>query len=91
MEANGKIVWSRDSESGKVVTEGDDKGSVSKAFWTKVVARRADIGVLYENGEVRKEIPVGLRGKGAKPKKGGKGRGKGAVASAKADSDSGSE
>jgi 2'-phosphotransferase len=74
-----------------VVTEGDDKGSVSKKWWTKVVARRADIGVLYADGEVKKEVPVGLRGKGAKPKKGGKGRGKGAVASAKADSGSGSE
>jgi len=89
MEGDEQITWSRDSETGKIVTEGDKKGSVSKKWWTKVVARRADIGVLYEDGEVRKEIPVGLRGKGAKPKKGGKGRGKGAVA--KAESGSGSE
>lgn len=76
MEQDNKITWSR-NESGAVVTEGDAKGVVSKAFWKKVVARRADIGVLFENGEVRKEVPIGLRGKGAKPKKGGKGRGKG--------------
>ena len=60
-----------------MVTEGDVKGFISKAFWKKVVARRTDIGTLYENGKVRKEVPIGLRGKGAKPKKGGKGRGKG--------------
>jgi hypothetical protein len=76
MEQDGEITWSR-NESGAVVTEGDSKGVISKAFWKKVVARRADIGVLFENGEVRKEVPIGLRGKGAKPKKGGKGRGKG--------------
>ena len=75
MEQDGKITWSR-NESGAVVTEGDANGVISKAFWKKVVARRADIGVLFENGEVRKEVPIGLRGKGAKPKKGGKGRGK---------------
>ena len=60
-----------------MTTEGDVKGVISKAFWKKVVARRADIGVLFDGGEVKKEIPIGLRGKGAKPKKGGKGRGKG--------------
>jgi hypothetical protein len=75
IEQDSKITWSR-NESGAVVTEGDAKGVISKAFWKKVVARRADIGVLFENGEVRKEVPIGLRGKGAKPKKGGKGRGK---------------
>jgi hypothetical protein len=78
MEANPKISWSR-LENGSIVTEGDAKGEVSKKFWKKVVARRADIGVLYEDGEVRKEVPVGLRGKGVKAKKGGKGKGKGGL------------
>ncbi|KAH8761838.1 putative tRNA 2'-phosphotransferase 1 [Hyaloscypha sp. PMI_1271] len=63
MEAQPKITWSR-LENGQIVTEGDVKGEVSKKYWKKVVARRADIGVLYEDGEVRKEVPVGLRGKG---------------------------
>lgn len=70
MEAEPKISWSR-TETGAVVTAGE----ISKAHWKKVVARRADIGVLFENGEVRKEIPIGLRGKGAKAKK-GKGQGR---------------
>jgi 2'-phosphotransferase len=72
IEQDPKITWSR-SESGAVVTEGDAKGIIAKTFWKKVVARRADIGVLFEDGEVRKEVPIGLRGKNAKPKKGGKG------------------
>jgi 2'-phosphotransferase len=78
MEAQPKIIWSR-LENGQIVTEGDVKGEVSKKYWKKVVARRADIGVLYEDGEVRKEVPVGLRGKGVKAKKGGKGKGKGGL------------
>jgi hypothetical protein len=78
MEAQPKITWLR-LENGQIVTEGDVKGEVSKKYWKKVVARRADIGVLYEDGEVRKEVPVGLRGKGVKAKKGGKGKGKGGL------------
>jgi len=86
MEANDKITWAR-AENGSIVTEGDAKGEVSKKFWKKVVARRADIGVLYEDGEVRKEVPVGLRGKGVKAKKGGKGKGKGGLKEMKARSE----
>jgi len=70
-----KISWSR-NEAGVIVTEGDSTGSIPKKHWKRVVARRADIGVLYEHGEVRKEIPIGLRGKGVKGKRGG-GKGKG--------------
>lgn len=33
--------------------------------------------MLFEDGEVRKEIPIGLRGKGVKPGKKGVGKGKG--------------
>lgn len=77
MEANDTIEWLR-AENGNVVTEGDGKGGLDKEFWKKVVARRADIGVLWEDGEVRKEVPVGLRGKGVKGKKGlGKGKARG--------------
>lgn len=73
MAADPSITWSV-NEKGEVVTEGDKFGVVSKQFWKKVVARRADIGILFEDGVVRKEIPVGLRGKGVKGKKGmGKG------------------
>lgn len=48
---------------------------IRKSVWKKVVARRPDIGVLFENGVVRKEVPVGLRGKGGNGKKGGRGKG----------------
>lgn len=77
METNDKISWSR-NEKGDVVTEGDANASIDKKFWKKVVGRRADIGVLFEDGEVRKEVPIGLRGKGVKGKRGGgKGKGRG--------------
>jgi len=86
MEASPKTTWAL-TESGSVVTEGDAQGGISKTFWKKVVARRADIGVLYEDGEVRKEVPIGLRGKGVKAKKGGKGKGKGGLKEMKARSE----
>jgi len=38
------------------------------SLWHKAVARRPDIGLLFEDGEVKKEIPAGLRGRGAKGK-----------------------
>ena len=74
MEADKKITWSR-TENGSILTEGDAKGAVDKKYWKRAVARRTDIGILYEDGEVRKEIPIGLRGKGVKGKRGG-GKGK---------------
>lgn len=70
MLASSKIAWQL-TENGNVVTEGDADGSIPRKFWKKAVARRPDIGVLYEDGEIRKEIPVGLRGKGQKGKRGG--------------------
>lgn len=77
MQSNQKITWSR-TDSGNIVTEGDATGSIEKKYWKKAVARRPDIGVLFENGEVRKEVPIGLRGKGVKGKRGGgKGKGRG--------------
>ncbi|KAK2625163.1 hypothetical protein QTJ16_005532 [Diplocarpon rosae] len=83
MESEPKIRWAR-TDAGNVVTEGDANGGIAKVNWKKAVARRADIGVLFEDGEVRKEVPIGLRGKGVKPKKGGKGKGKGAAKELKA-------
>ncbi|KAL2270715.1 hypothetical protein VTJ83DRAFT_86 [Remersonia thermophila] len=58
-----EVAWRR-SEGGAVVTSDD----VPRSVWTKAVARRPDVGVLFEAGEVRKEVPAGLRGKGAKGK-----------------------
>ncbi|KAG9231954.1 putative tRNA 2'-phosphotransferase 1 [Amylocarpus encephaloides] len=73
MEAEPSMKWAR-TESGNVVTEGDSHGGLGKNYWKKAVGRRADIGVLYEDGVAKKEVPVGLRGKGAKGKKGLKGK-----------------
>lgn len=76
MEAEPTIKWAR-TESGNVVTAGNTDGGLDKKYWKKAVARRGDIGVLFEDGVVKKEIPIGLRGKGAKGKKGLKGKGAG--------------
>jgi 2'-phosphotransferase len=80
MEAKPSTVWSQ-TESGSIVTEDE----IPKRLWTKAVARRGDLGILFQDGEVRKEVPVGLRGKGAKAKKG-----KGVLKSRAADDGSGS-
>lgn len=77
MGSNDDISWSR-LENGNIVTEGDAKGALEKKYWKKAVGRRPDIGVLLEDGQVKKEVPLGLRGKGVKGKRGGgKGKGRG--------------
>lgn len=63
--AHPEIVWQR-TETGSVVTADE----VPASLWKRAVARRGDLGVLYEDGVVRKEVPVGLRGRGAKARKG---------------------
>ncbi|KAK0732346.1 hypothetical protein B0T21DRAFT_291276 [Apiosordaria backusii] len=69
------ITW-RKSDTGLVITS----DSVPMSLWKKAVARRPDIGLLLEGGEVRKEVPAALRGKAAKSKgKGKKGDRPGAV------------
>ncbi|KAF7898286.1 hypothetical protein EAF00_004732 [Botryotinia globosa] len=74
LESHPEIKWYKNGNGG-ILSEGNDEGVVSKHVWKKVVARRADIGILFENGVVKKEVPVGLRGKGVKGKKGGRGKG----------------
>ncbi|KAI1341424.1 putative tRNA 2'-phosphotransferase 1 [Xylariaceae sp. FL0016] len=70
MEQAPELVWQY-TTSGRIVTVGEE---VPKGVWKKAVARRPDIGLLFEEGLVHKEIPEGLRGKGAKGKaKKGKG------------------
>lgn len=54
------------TENGSVVTSGE----VAKGLWKKAVARRPDVGLLFEDGEVRKDVPAALRGKGGKARKG---------------------
>jgi len=82
LQAEPSITWQR-SDSGAIITAND----VPKSLWKKAIARRPEIGILFENGEVRKEVPGNLRGKGAK----GKARkGKGALKQEGSGEDSGS-
>lgn len=70
MELAPELPW-QFTTSGRVVTIAEE---VPQSVWKKAVARRPDIGLLFEDGVVHKEIPEGLRGKGAKGKaKKGKG------------------
>jgi 2'-phosphotransferase len=68
MAAAPQVDWQR-TAAGTIVTAGDAAGSLPLKLWSKAVGRRQDIGVLFEDGQVKKEIPVGLRGKSAKGKK----------------------
>lgn len=81
LAARPDIAWRR-TDAGAVVTADE----VPRAQWKRAVARRGDLGVLFEDGEVRREVPFGLRGKGAKAKKG-----KGVLKSRGADADDGSD
>ncbi|KAI1176563.1 putative tRNA 2'-phosphotransferase 1 [Nemania sp. FL0916] len=70
MEQVPELQW-QFTTSGRIVTTAEE---VPQSVWKKAVARRPDIGLLFEDGVVHKEIPEGLRGKGAKGKaKKGKG------------------
>ncbi|KAK3904536.1 hypothetical protein C8A05DRAFT_13602 [Staphylotrichum tortipilum] len=83
LQAEPNMTWHRSSEGGFIVT-GDE---VPKSLWHKAVARRPDVGILFEDGQVRKEVPANLRGKGAR----GKARkGKGAIKREGSGDDSGS-
>jgi 2'-phosphotransferase len=86
---DGGILWWI-SDNGVVLTEGDENGVLPTKYWKKVVGRRQDVGVLWENGVQLADLPrnvrnrkppsgKGPRGKreGEKPKVSGKGRGKG--------------
>ncbi|KAB5559717.1 hypothetical protein GE09DRAFT_65588 [Coniochaeta sp. 2T2.1] len=81
LESHPEITWQR-TDSGSIVTADE----VPKALWKRAVARRGDLGVLFEDGVVRKEVPFGLRGKGAKAKKG-----KGVLKSRGGEADDGSD
>lgn len=61
MEQAPEISW-QFTTTGNLVTSEE----VPKAMWKKVVGRRADVGVLFEDGQVRSEVPEFLRGKGGK-------------------------
>ncbi|KAI0201988.1 putative tRNA 2'-phosphotransferase 1 [Astrocystis sublimbata] len=70
MQQAPELKW-QFTTTGRIVTTAEE---VPQSLWKKAVARRPDIGLLFEDGVVHKEIPEGLRGKGAKGKaKKGKG------------------
>lgn len=81
--ANSPLEWYI-NETGTSITVAGGK-SVPKAFWKKVVGRKGDVGTLWEEGEVVRDVPIGVRGKkvgGGKELKGRNGRGKGGRANA---------
>ncbi|KAH9906029.1 putative tRNA 2'-phosphotransferase 1 [Xylariomycetidae sp. FL2044] len=94
MQQSPGTEWYYRAMSGRraVVTAAEE---VPRALWTRAVARRPDLGTLFEDGEVRKEVPEALRGKGARGKaRKGKGKGRGGEAAREevaAGSGSGSE
>ncbi|KAI0407699.1 putative tRNA 2'-phosphotransferase 1 [Xylaria palmicola] len=70
LEQAPELTW-QFTTSGRIVTTAEE---IPQSLWKKATARRPDIGLLFEDGVVHKEIPEGLRGKGAKGKaKKGKG------------------
>ncbi|QUC19430.1 uncharacterized protein UV8b_03671 [Ustilaginoidea virens] len=74
--------WWR-SENGVILTDGGSEGLLSTRFFKKVTGRKAGVGVLWEDGEKRADLPVGLKmvvpaGKrGARGRVRGRGRGRG--------------
>jgi 2'-phosphotransferase len=74
---DGGILWWI-SENGVVLTEGDENGVLSTKYWKKVIGRRENIGVLWEDGKQVGELPENLRNRKAPIGKGPKkGRGRG--------------
>lgn len=83
LEEGGTQWWV--SDNGVVLSEGDGEGVVGTRFWKRVEGRRAEVGVLWEEGREVAELPEGLKGRkgpsGKGPNRGdgggGKGKGKG--------------
>lgn len=67
-----------------MLTEGDAEGLVRPEYWKRVVGRKGDVGVLWEDGREVAELPESVRGRrppGGKWQRGerskGEGKGKG--------------
>lgn len=73
--SEGGVLWWL-SENGVVLTEGDDKGLLATRYWKKVVSRKHDLGVLWEDGELVADLPQKLRSKKAPNGKGSRRGGK---------------
>jgi 2'-phosphotransferase len=60
-EGGGSIKWWL-SANGVVLTEGDENGLVPTKWWKRVEARRANVGVLWEDGVKVQDLPKGIKG-----------------------------
>jgi len=82
LEDNAALWWI--SDNGVVLTEGGENGMVESKYWKKVVGRRQDVGVLWENGAKVAELPHSVKnrkapiGKSPRGKINGRGGGSGA-------------
>ncbi|KAI5465743.1 KptA family-domain-containing protein [Mariannaea sp. PMI_226] len=68
------------SDNGVLLTEGDDQGVLSSRYFKMVTGRQRDVGVLWQDGEWRADLPAGLKinpphGKGRGGSRGGRGGG----------------
>ena len=58
------------SENGVVLTEGDENGVLPTKYWKKVVGRKQDVGLLWEDGVQLADLSQSLRNKKAPNGKG---------------------
>ncbi|KAL5328432.1 hypothetical protein ACEPPN_001931 [Leptodophora sp. 'Broadleaf-Isolate-01'] len=63
------------SENGVVLTEGDQTGVLGTKYWKKVEGRKEDVGVLWEEGKMAKELPESFKRRKAPMGKGPRGQG----------------
>lgn len=70
---DGGVLWWI-SENGVVLTEGDENGVLPTKYWKKVVGRRQDVGVLWEDGVQLADLPQSLRNRKAPMGKGIRGK-----------------
>jgi 2'-phosphotransferase len=70
---DGAVLWWI-SQNGVVLTEGNENGVLENKYFKKVVGRRQDVGVLWEDGEQVGELPQSVRNKKAPSGKGPKGK-----------------
>lgn len=79
VEEGGLKFWT--SANGVVLTEGDKEGRLGLEFVQKIVDRRSGLGLLWQGGEVVRELPEVLKGRkapmGKRGRGGGRGRGRG--------------
>lgn len=58
------------SDNGVVLTEGGEKGMVETKYWKKVVGRKQEVGLLWEDGQEVADLPMSVRGRKAPNGKG---------------------